>query len=118
MLISTEKLKRIRIFLIAAILPLILTGCEGIAVVAQVKGATGTLELTNNGTGKIVVIEDGLYVMKDKLHDGYRYRVEVVPGSDTGQGHQCVVTGGSNNDGSGRITNGQSVLIMVNCHPV
>ncbi len=91
-------------------------GCNHeFTISGNVSGAIGTLKLTNNGTDEIVINDNGLFIFPKTLTDGESYRVEVVDGSDTSQGHTCAVTGGSNGDGSGTINNASVTSIMVVC---
>ncbi len=83
-------------------------------IVVEVSGAIGTFTLTNNGGDDLFIDDNGTYTFSSQLDNGSSYAVEVVEGSDTGQGHICEVSGGSNGDGSG-VINYPGVTIYVDC---
>lgn len=104
------QLKHFRAVALTALLTFTLAGCNNVGV--EVSGAIGTFKVTNNGADEMLIIEDGLYAFPKSLDEGDSYDVEVVPSSDTSEGHQCIVS-----DGSGIMVSG-GVTVLVNCHGV
>ena len=111
---SSLQFKRVQRFAITTVLISTLAGCNYLT--ANVSGAIGTFKLTNNGAHELAISDNGSHTFPNSMNTGDRYDVDVVPGSDTSQGHLCAVTGGSNGDGSGAIS-GSSIsdLVVVNC---
>ena len=75
----------------------------------------GTFTITNNGGDDLILQDNGTFTFSTKLPNGAGYNVEIVQGSDTSQGQQCFISGGSNGDGSGTINNADVVDINISC---
>lgn len=109
---SNPRFRGIQYAVVSALLALTLTGCNHVAVKAN--GLHGSFEVTNNGTDKISVIDNTMYLFPKKIDTGDRYKVEFVPDSGAFIGQTCAITGGSAGDGSGVMVSG-GVTVSIDC---